>query len=325
MNISEFARIAGVSKAAVSRYFNDGYLSETKREQIRIAVEKTGYAPSLSAQSIRKRVTKLIGVILPKLSSDSCARITEGISSILSDQGYELLLVNTANDHHKEIKYLDLFRQNRVDGVILLASVFTPLHKTVLKKMRIPVVIAGQEYQGFNCVCHDDFGAANALTNLLLDRGVKHPAFIGVDEQDRAVGYERKRGFLQALESRQVSISKEYMKQADFSAEAGYEAARRLFKNQNDPDGIFCATDTIASGVMRYCLEKNIRVPGEVRLAAVGNSKVSQILSLTTSKLHYRAAGAEAANMLLSAIYRPNTVTKVMRLGYEIIERDSTK
>ena len=28
MNITEFAKAAGVSKAAVSRYFNGGYLSE---------------------------------------------------------------------------------------------------------------------------------------------------------------------------------------------------------------------------------------------------------------------------------------------------------
>lgn len=142
MNISEFAKAAGVSKSAVSRYFNDGYLSDEKRAMIKKAIDETGYSPNSSAQSVKTRVTKLIGVILPKLSSDSCARITEGISGVLTEQGYELLLVNTANDYNKEIKYLDLFRQNRVDGVIFLASVFTPLHKSVLNKMHIPVIIA---------------------------------------------------------------------------------------------------------------------------------------------------------------------------------------
>ena len=34
MNISEFSKIAGVSKSAVSRYFNDGYLSEEKRKRL---------------------------------------------------------------------------------------------------------------------------------------------------------------------------------------------------------------------------------------------------------------------------------------------------
>ena len=171
MNISEFAKLAGVSKSAVSRYFNDGYLSDEKRAAIEKAVMETGYEPGTASRSVKTRVTKLIGVILPKLSSDSCARITEGISSVLGEQGYELLLVNTANDCGKEIKYLDLFRGRRVDGVIFLASVFTPLHKSILKKMNIPVIIVGQRYGGFSCVCHDDFGAAYAVTELFIKGG----------------------------------------------------------------------------------------------------------------------------------------------------------
>ena len=87
MNISEFAKIAGVSRSAVSRYFNDGYLSEDKKKQIEEAIEKTGYAPSLAARNTSNRVTKLVGVIIPKLSSESCARVTEGISAVLDKEG----------------------------------------------------------------------------------------------------------------------------------------------------------------------------------------------------------------------------------------------
>ena len=54
MNISEFAEYAGVSKSAVSRYFNNGYLSVDKREKIEKAIEETGYSPSFSAQAIRR-------------------------------------------------------------------------------------------------------------------------------------------------------------------------------------------------------------------------------------------------------------------------------
>ena len=101
MNITEFAKAAGVSKSAVSRYFNDGYVSEEKRRLIEAAIEATGYAPSVQAQNVRTRVTKLVGVIIPKLSSESCAREVEGISQVLSEQGYQLLLVNSANDPYK--------------------------------------------------------------------------------------------------------------------------------------------------------------------------------------------------------------------------------
>ena len=129
MNISEFAKEAGVSVSAVSRYFNDGYLSDDKRALIEAAIERTGYVPSYSARMVRSKVTKLVGVILPKLSSESIARITEGIGEVLGEEGFELLLVNTSNDYNREISSLELFRQNRVDGVILLAGVITDLHR----------------------------------------------------------------------------------------------------------------------------------------------------------------------------------------------------
>ena len=82
MNITAFAQYAGVSKAAVSRYFNGGYLSAEKRAQIAAAVEATGYRPSMQAQMLRTRRTRQIGVIMPRLSSESCARMVEVISRV---------------------------------------------------------------------------------------------------------------------------------------------------------------------------------------------------------------------------------------------------
>ena len=68
MNISEIAKLAGVSSAAVSRYFNNGYISEEKKEAIRKVVEQTGYRPSVQAQTLRTKKTKMIGVIVNVLA-----------------------------------------------------------------------------------------------------------------------------------------------------------------------------------------------------------------------------------------------------------------
>ena len=92
MNIAEIAKMAGVSKAAVSRYLNNGYISEEKREAIRKVVEETGYRPSVQAQTLRTRKTRMIGVIVPKISSTSVARVVEGILSTLNERGYQMLL-----------------------------------------------------------------------------------------------------------------------------------------------------------------------------------------------------------------------------------------
>lgn len=327
MNISEFAKIAGVSKSAVSRYFNDGYLSQDKREKIEEAIEKTGYTPNISARSIKTRVTKLVGVILPKLSSESCARVTDGISSVLSEYEYELLLVTTSNNYHKEIEALELFRQNRVDGVILFATIFTDLHKSVLAKMHVPVVLVGQKLKGYNCVCHDDFGAARSLTRLMLSEGGTMPACIGVDPEDKAAGEARHSGFMSAVADAGIEMRKEFYEVAEFTMDSGYEKAKHLLSGKVRPDCIFCATDTIAVGAMLYCLEAGLRIPEDIMLAAVGDSKIGRIAAvpITTAHLHYKTAGCEAAKMLLSAIRQPDLIPRALQLDYYVIERDSTK
>lgn len=326
MNISEFAEYAGVSKSAVSRYFNNGYLGDDKREKIEKAIEETGYSPSISAQAIKTRVTKLVGVIIPKLSSESCARITEGISQVLYEHGYQILLVNTANDCNKEIEYLDLFRQNRVDGVIFLATVFTDVHRSLLKKMHIPVVITGQEYKGFSCVCHDDFGAAYALTELMLNKGAVRPAYIGVTDDDKAAGEARHKGFLKALADNDISLDKHNSVTAEFNIDSGYNCAKKIFSGREHPDCIFCATDNIAAGAILYCRENGIKIPEDVMICGVGDSKIGAITAvpLTSARLHYKTAGIEAAQMLLNSIGRASNVPKIMKLDYEIVEREST-
>ena len=67
MNISTIAQLAEVSTATVSRYLNNGYVSEEKRKRIQEVIERTGYRPSSSAQTLRTGRNNLIGVIVPKM------------------------------------------------------------------------------------------------------------------------------------------------------------------------------------------------------------------------------------------------------------------
>lgn len=324
MNIQEFAKYAGVSKAAVSRYFNDGYLSEEKRTIIEKAIKETGYAPTRVAHNVKTRITKLVGVIIPKLSSDSIARITDGISAVLSENGYEMLLLNSANDYKKEVEYLELLRKQRVDGVILLASVFSQLHKTVLSKMNIPVVIIGQDYKGFSCVCHDDFGAAYAVTKHMIENGAKKFACISAMQSDKAVGYERTQGFLKALFDNGIDFNSSLGVIADFSMNSGYDRAKFLSGKRKKFEALFCATDTIAAGAIQFFSENGISVPDDIMVGSVGDSKLGRVISLTTAHLHYRTAGIEAATMLISAVYRHDHIPKTLKLDFELMRRNST-
>ena len=144
MNIADIAKMAGVSRAAVSRYFNNGYISEEKQEAIRKVVEATGYRPSIQAQTLRTKKTKMIGVIVPKITSSSIGRIVEGMLSEFNRSEYRMVLAVTQNDPGKEVDYLTAFNDKQVDGVILSATVLTAAHRRALKSLSVPVVIVGQ-------------------------------------------------------------------------------------------------------------------------------------------------------------------------------------
>ena len=326
MNITEFAKAAGVSKAAVSRYFNGGYLSEEKRARIAAAVEATGYRPSVQAQMLRTRRTRQVGVVLPKLSSESCARMVDGISRVLGEQGYQLLLMNTANDCTKEVEALDLLRHNTVDGIILIASIFTPEHHAVLQSLRVPVVILGQQCEGYHSVYHDDFGAAQAATALMLQKGRRAPGYLGVTLLDQAAGHARRQGFDAALRAAGLVPRPQRMCIAEFNMDSGYHQAEQLFQKAGRLDCLFCATDSIALGALQYCRTHSIRVPEDVMIASVGDSKAGRVafVPLTSVHLHYHTAGQTAAGLLLQLLANPDAAPQERMLGYELKRRTST-
>ena len=324
MNINEIAELAGVSRATVSRYLNKGYVSEEKKEIIRRVIEETGYQPSAQAQTLRTKRTSLVGVILPKIDSNTISREVAGISDVLTRRGYQLVLANTNNDLDEELKYLSLFRERQVDGVILIATMFTRKHRQMLKDYKVPVVLLGQQLDGYSCVFQDDYRAAVLVTETLAEKG-KNFGYIGVTERDTAVGMLRKKGFHWVLRKKKLPFSPEQEACGDFTMEAGYEGARKIFEEHPEVDSLVCATDTIAVGAMTYLRELGVRIPEEVQVAGMGDNSFGRIVEpkLTSVHFYYRESGAEAAAMLADLIEGENALHKEIRMSCEMVFRNS--
>lgn len=325
MTITEIAKMAGVSVSAVSRYLNDGYISDEKRRKIKSVIEKTGYQPSKQAQILRTKKSKVIGVILPKISSESIARVADGISSVLSKAGYQMLLASTENNPKKEIEYLNLLQNNPVDGILFSASVYDKAHQEALKKMEIPVVVISQKFEGAACVYHDDYGAAKAMTRLVLESGKQHVAHIAVTEQDEAAGKSRTQGYKDAMEEHGMEVTENMIVTAGFTMDAGYDCMKRLLRRYPKLDAVFCATDTLAVGALTYLKEKGKDVPSQIALAGVGHNRMARVVTpkLTTAHLFYKTSGMEAANMLLEMIENQDNISRQTKLGYEVIKAES--
>ena len=88
MTIKEVARLAGVSPAAVSRYLNGGPLSKDKKERVARAIEETGFRPNLMAKTMRTGKVRQVGVIVPRIMSESVNSLMDGIAEELLEKGY---------------------------------------------------------------------------------------------------------------------------------------------------------------------------------------------------------------------------------------------
>ncbi len=325
MNISEIAKMAGVSRAAVSRYLNNGYLSNEKREIIAKVIAETGYMPSSQAQTLRTKRTKIIGVIIPKIDSDSISQIVSGISEVLSASGYQMLLANTENQPEKELDYINTFRQNMVDGIILLGTSLDDAKLKNIQELDIPVVILGQFVSAPSCIYHDDYHAAVCMTEQLIKKGYHNIGYIGVSKNDTAVGVLRQQGFLDTMRAHHLAVPEDMVITGSFYMENGYEHAPLLLERHPELDAILCATDTVALGVIKYLNEQGILIPTQIAVAGFGDSRVSSILqpSLTTIHFYYHECGVEGTKMLLEKLQNPEIPNKSIKLGFELILNDS--
>ncbi len=324
MTIKEIAQLAGVSSAAVSRYFNGGYVSKEKREEIRRVIEETGYRPSVQARILRTKQANLVGVVAPKINSESISRVTEGIGQVLAKRGYQMLLAITDNQPEKEVEYMELFENYPVDGIILIGTVLTRQHRKILKEAKVPIVVIGQETKDASCIYHDDYGAAKELAKELAKFNVEKIAYIGVTREDKAAGMAREDGFRAGLESEGKNLCEHRFRQAEFTMDSGYEQAADLLAQESDIDIISCATDTIAAGAIEAILELGQNLSKKIRVTGFGDNQFLKAVSggITTVHFAYKTSGIKGAELLLEIVEGGTTVPVNVKLGYEIIGLD---
>ena len=172
MTIKEVARMAGVSPAAVSRYFNGGSLGKDKQLRIRNVVEKTGFRPNPLAQTMRTGRSGQIGVIVPKIQSDSVTRILKGISDVIREENCIMILGDTEHDEKQEVRLFKAMQDNHVDGIILMGRTMTKELRGAIAGCPVPVVVTGHRFEGVTCVYHDDFHAMEELAAGVLPVGI---------------------------------------------------------------------------------------------------------------------------------------------------------
>ena len=325
MTVKDVARLAGASPSAVSRYFNNGPLSQQKRAAIQAVIEKTGYYPNQAAHTLRTGRVRQVGVLVPRIHSEAVSQVTSGIAETLDRQGYLPVLGATLRDTDREARYLEIMRAFHVAGMILMASTVTEELTMLYRACPVPLVITGQRIPGFNCVFHDDFNAMRELALRMIRRGRRKFAYIGVDDRDIAVGRERLRGAREALYNAGRNAEEMPVAMSDFDWESGRARMRELLANFPETDAVLCATDTIAQGAMLALREAGRRVPEDVSIAGIGDdwTDLISVPQMTAARLSQTRCGREAASILLRLLEHPASGPWQIMLGYQIVDRGS--
>lgn len=320
MTIKEIAGLAGVSSAAVSRYLNGGYVSEEKKEKISQVIEKTGYRPSAQARILRTKKTRLVGVVVPKISSESISRITDGIGQVLGKEEYQMLLATTDNDPKKEVEYMEIFENYPVDGLLLIATMLTKQHRKILKEAKVPIVVIGQQTDDASCIYHDDYNAAKELGIFVGKRSKKKIAYIGVTREDKAAGAAREDGFLAGLGQEGKTVEEGYRMEAEFTMESGYEKTKALLDKKYDIDIISCATDTIAAGAIEALGKDFLDRRNDIMITGFGDNQFLKAVTggIPTVHFGYKTSGIKGAQMLIEMIEKEQDIPMQVKLGYQV-------
>jgi len=321
VTIQDIANMVGVSKSTISRYLNGGYVSEDNIKKISEAIDKTGFKSNFFATRLKSNKSGLIGVIIPRLDSFTAGKILKSINRRLEEKGYQIIILTSELDKDRELNHMMKLYQQGVDGIIVMAFDITKENIALVNKLSIPVLFTGQKNSLVKCIKIDDKKAGRILGEYIKSKGHKNIVFLGVTEEDKAVGIERKEGFYQVFRDSDCTIN---FVETNFSFNKAYEVAEKVISYK--PTAVVGATDNIVLGFIRYAFEKGYKIPENISVAGFGGYDVGLAVhpTITTVGIDYEALGEKAAESIVAAI-ELEELTEDIDIPLELIERESVK
>ena len=323
LTMSDIAKMAGVGKSTVSRYFNGGYIKEETRLKLKKVIDENNYEPSTLAQSLKAKYTKVIGIVVPCLDSITTSRVLMTMDQYLKDHGYTTLIINTNHDEMRELTSIEQLWRMNVDGIILMATAVTMAHQNIAAKLDIPLLFVAQRYGAGVSIINDDYSAGYEVGKYAAYMGHRKICYIVVSGKDEAVGLYRKDGVINGL--RDNGVSSVDLLETDFSLEKAHLIDLDYLKKKQ-PTLFIGATDNIALGCLKAINELKLKMPDDISLIGFGGYETSQFInpSLSTVRFNNEETGIKAGQTIIDLI-EGNVVDNLQLIGYTLIKGQSVK
>ncbi len=317
--IYDIARELGLSPGTVGHALNGtGRVHADTRKRVVQAAARMGYTPSLVAKSLSRNRTCTLGVVVPVIGNTAYSAMVNGIESIAYVAGYNIIMCCSEFDQNRETHYLEMLRDRRVDGIVVIPSRRVVSHRDQIDHLLriedsgVPVVVLEQNIDEDNLtkIVMDNYAGAKRIVNHLIGLGHERIGFLhlGREETDFA-GNERFAGYRDALSEAGLCFSEELSAQASSISEYecdSYDQAgfRAYYENAGCPSVVFAVCDLLAIKIIRACNMIGLRVPEDVAVVGFDNIAVSGLVTPPLTTIHQPAVemGRRAADLVLGRI-----------------------
>ena len=322
VTLNEIAQRAGVAKSTVSRFLNNGSVSEKTRIKIQEIIDETGYVPNQFAQSLKAQRSNMIGVVLPRFDSPSTNQVLKGIDELAYEKGYQLVLTNSNLDSQREKENIALLERQKVSGIIWIASFFDDAMMELVKNLQVPILIIGQKIEGVPCLVHQDYEAGVQIAEHALALGHRDLLYVGVTQDDNAVGVLRRDGFIETASQARARVT---VIETDFSRKVAYEQALNYLPELR-ASYIAAATDQIAIGIANAAQELGLSIPADFSLSGFGGYSETEYAfpRITTVDYPFYEMGQRSLE-LLEELIRETPIPMVHTMANKLHVKRSTQ
>ena len=309
-SIKDVAQRAGVSIATVSRVMNNrGYIGKETRLRVEQAIKDMDYSPNQIARALQKSQSYFIGVIVPDSSHPFFADLIKFIEVFANEQNYKVLICNSMDDQEKEIKYISMLRQNRVDGIIMCSHT---LNIEEYKKVNFPIVSFDRIIsRSIPCVGADNFRGGELATEHLINQGSRRLLHLSGPLEMDMLANRRADAFRLTCMKKEAShhIIEASNNNMTFEYYSAFIAEQLPADMLQEYDGIFCSNDIAAYALYLHAIRLGISVPQQLRIVGYDYHNFTRMLQnpkLTTIKQPTDRIGKVLCSTLINMIEQVN-------------------
>ncbi|HEY3994189.1 MAG TPA: LacI family DNA-binding transcriptional regulator [Ktedonobacteraceae bacterium] len=308
LTIQDIARLAGVSKATVSRVLNHKpVVSAEVHERVTRIIAENGFVPNATAIQLAGGRKRLIGVLAPPLTWPALPEILRGVAEYIEQTSYEIVLysISFERDHADVLERILGMRM--ISGLLAILPGELSRHVATHFEQGLPLVmIDDQEQPGaVPWVGIDNVVGAYQATRYLLDLGYRRIAHLRGPEHYYCA-QERYQGYCQALQDAGLNLDPSLLLQGQFDTPSGRRSASEFFAHDKStwPDALFVGNDQMAYGVLETLEKMGARVPEDIAIVGFDDNLLSAYMRppLTTIHQPFFQMGSTAIELLLTMI-----------------------